>query len=69
MPKPLFRVNRYAHPKYKFLARAKVNGKWCRRYFRTEAEAIALHGNKTPGPNQEDWPLTSPRTRNRRLRG
>ena len=42
MPKPLFRVNRYAHPKYKFLARAKVNGKWCRRYFRTEAEAIAF---------------------------
>ena len=42
MPKPVFRVNRYAHPKYKFLARAKVNGKWCRRYFRTEAEAIAF---------------------------
>ena len=42
MPKPVFRVNRYAHPKYKFLARAKVNGKWCRRYFRTEAEALAF---------------------------
>jgi methyltransferase family protein len=42
MPKPLFRVKRYAHQKYKFLARAKVQGKWKRSYFATEREAIAF---------------------------
>jgi cephalosporin hydroxylase len=42
MPKPLFRVKRYAHPKYKFLVRGKVLGKWNRRYFVTEGEAIAF---------------------------
>jgi hypothetical protein len=42
MQKPLFRVKRYAHAKYKFLARAKVLGKWQRRYFATESEAIAF---------------------------
>lgn len=40
MPKPPFRVKRYAHGKYKFLVRGKVLGKWRRRYFGTEAEAI-----------------------------
>jgi hypothetical protein len=39
MLKPLFRVKRYAHPKYKFLVRGKVLGKWKRRYFLTEREA------------------------------
>ena len=58
VPKPLFRVKRYSHPKYKFLVRGKVLGKWKRRYFETEAEAIAFsqrqnahdqHGNgETP---------------------
>jgi len=42
MPKPLFRVKRYAHPKYKFLVRGKVLGKWKRRYFVREDEAIAF---------------------------
>lgn len=42
MQKPLFRVKRYSHPKYKFLARAKVLDKWHRRYFRSEIEAIAF---------------------------
>ena len=42
MPKPLFRVKPYAHAKYKYLARAKVMGKWQRRYFATEDEAIAF---------------------------
>lgn len=42
MPKPLFRVKRYAHPKYKFLVRGKVLGKWKRRYFVREGEAIAF---------------------------
>jgi hypothetical protein len=42
MPKPLFRVKPYSHGKYKFVVRAKVLGKWKRRYFETEAEAIAF---------------------------
>src|SRR2546430_4593048 len=31
----------YAHPKYKFVVRAKLQGKWKRSYFRSEKEAIA----------------------------
>ena len=46
---PLFRVKRYAHSKYKFLARGKLNGKWHRRYFRTEAEAIAFARQQNAG--------------------
>ena len=42
MPKLRFRVKTYAHKKYKFLVRGKVLGKWRRRYFVTEAEAIAF---------------------------
>jgi hypothetical protein len=42
MQKPVFRVKRYAHAKYKFVARAKVNGKWKRRYFKNESEALAF---------------------------
>ena len=43
MPKMMrFRVKPYAHRKYKFLVRGKVLGKWRRRYFVTEAEAIAF---------------------------
>ena len=42
MWKPPFRVKRYANAKYKFLVRGKVEGKWKRRYFATEAEAIAF---------------------------
>jgi hypothetical protein len=42
MPKLLFRVKRYAHPKYKFVVRGKVLGKWKRRYFISEDEAIAF---------------------------
>ena len=42
MLKPLFRVKGYAHPKYKFVVRGKVSGKWRRRYFRTEAQAVAF---------------------------
>lgn len=34
-----FRVKPYAHRDYKFVVRAKVNGQWKRRYFRTEQEA------------------------------
>jgi archaellum component FlaC len=42
MWKPTFRVKRYANAKYKFLVRGKVSGKWKRRYFATESEAIAF---------------------------
>jgi GT2 family glycosyltransferase len=42
MLKPLFRVKSYAHPKYKFVVRGKVSGKWRRRYFPTEAQAVAF---------------------------
>lgn len=42
MWKPPFRVKRYANARYKFLVRGKVEGKWKRRYFSTEAEAIAF---------------------------
>ncbi len=38
---PTFRVKPYAHPKYKFVVRAKLEGKWKRSYFKTEAEAVA----------------------------
>jgi hypothetical protein len=42
MWKPPFRVKPYANSKYKFLVRGKIDGKWKRRYFFTEAEAIAF---------------------------
>lgn len=42
MATSLFRVKRYAHPKYKFVVRAKIAGKWKRRYFLDESEAIAF---------------------------
>lgn len=42
MWKPPFRVKRYANDKYKFLVRGKVDGKWKRRYFETESEAVTF---------------------------
>ncbi|HKP03525.1 MAG TPA: class I SAM-dependent methyltransferase [Chthoniobacterales bacterium] len=42
MWKPPFRVKPYANAKYKFLVRGKIDGKWKRSYFVTEAEAIAF---------------------------
>ena len=47
MPILPFRVKRYAHGKYKFLVRWKLLGKWRRRYFATEDEAMAFAGQKT----------------------
>ena len=41
MTGPTFRVKPYAHPKYKFVVRAKLAGKWKRSYFKSEAEATA----------------------------
>ena len=54
MPKPLFRVKHYAHPRYKFLVRTKVLGKWKRRYFETEAEAIAFAEQQNALAQQND---------------
>jgi predicted nucleic acid-binding Zn-ribbon protein len=42
MSLPAFRVRPYAHPKYRFVVRAKIGGKWKRRYFTSEAEAGAF---------------------------
>jgi GT2 family glycosyltransferase len=44
--RPTFRVKRYAHPKYKFVVRAKLAGKWKRSYFKSEAEATAYADNQ-----------------------
>lgn len=42
MLNPPFRVKPYAHSKYRFLVRAKICGKWKRRYFTTRREATAF---------------------------
>jgi GT2 family glycosyltransferase len=72
MSKSPFRVKRYSHGKYKFIVRWKVLGRWRRRYFKSEAEAIAfsrqqnakaLHGNGTasqPNGAADESELTSP---------
>src|SRR5712672_866357 len=36
-----FRVKPYSDRRYKFVVRAKIDGKWRRRYFRNETEAQA----------------------------
>jgi glycosyltransferase involved in cell wall biosynthesis len=43
---PTFRVKPYAHPKYKFVVRAKLGGKWKRSYFTSEAEAVTYADNQ-----------------------
>ena len=51
-----FRVKPYAHSEYKFVVRAKINGQWKRRYFRTEAEAEAFadeQNNAAPAPSPD----------------
>jgi cephalosporin hydroxylase len=67
MPKPPFRVKRYTHSKYKFLVRGKVLGKWKRRYFLTEREAIKfaeLQNNKGQRKNSSGpLPQTAGSTR------
>jgi cephalosporin hydroxylase len=69
----MFRVKRYAHGKYKFLVRWKTLGRWRRRYFATEDEAIAFarlqnarpheNGDASSQPNgaPEEMEHTSPR--------
>ena len=41
MPREHFRVKPYSDRRYKFVVRAKIDGKWRRRYFRNETEAQA----------------------------
>jgi cephalosporin hydroxylase len=60
MPKPLFRVKPYAHSKYKFLVRGKVLGKWRRRYFVTESEAIAFAERQNAKARRKDGDGSSP---------
>jgi len=50
--KSRFRVKRYKHGKYKFLVRGKVLGRWRRRYFVTEAEAIAFSEQQNASAQQ-----------------
>lgn len=62
MSKPVFRVKPYAHDEYKFVVRAKINGAWKRRYFRTEDEATAYAAeqNSTAGSTEVATPKASP---------
>jgi hypothetical protein len=61
MPKSRFRVKRYSHPKYKFVVRGKIQGKWKRRYFQTEAEAIAFAEEQNAEPQATDsYPASQP---------
>jgi GT2 family glycosyltransferase len=78
MSKLPFRVKRYSHGTYKFLVRWKVLGKWRRRYFATEDEAIAFasqqntraqHGNgdasSQPNGAPDETDLISPKSAER----
>jgi cephalosporin hydroxylase len=63
MWKPPFRVKRYANARYKFLVRGKVDGKWKRRYFSTEPEAIAFADAQNAAAEKgipSPLPITSP---------
>ena len=53
MTGPTFRVKPYAHPKYKFVVRAKLAGKWKRSYFKSEAEAAAYADNQNASLEQQ----------------
>jgi cephalosporin hydroxylase len=61
MSKPDFRVKRYAHDKYKFLVRGKVDGKWKRRYFVMESEAIAFAEQQNAEAQKGNGDRASPR--------
>ncbi len=56
MWKPPFRVKPYANAKYKFLVRGKVDGKWKRSYFATEAEAIAFAEQQNAAAEKQGAP-------------
>jgi preprotein translocase subunit Sec61beta/cephalosporin hydroxylase len=47
MQRPVFRVKRYAHDRYHYVVRWKMDDLWKRRYFtsRSKAEAFAADGN------------------------
>src|SRR4051794_19137018 len=56
MSKPPFRVEQYTHAKYKFLVRGKVLGRWKRRYFLTENEALAFAEEQNAKIEKENPP-------------
>lgn len=39
MPASNFRVRKYKHPRWKFVVRSKVTGRWVRKFFGTKGEA------------------------------
>ena len=59
----VFRVKPYAHSEYKFVVRAKIDGKWRRRYFRTidEAQQFADEQNRAAVPPAHDSDIAAPR--------
>src|SRR6476469_4607748 len=63
MPKPLFRIKPYKNSKYKFVVRGKIDGKWTRRYFISEAEAKAFA--KEQNSALDDAPRNQPPGRGR----
>ena len=44
--KPLFRVKAYKHPRLKWVVRAKLSGRWIRKYFQTKGEAETYRDQK-----------------------
>jgi hypothetical protein len=56
MWKPPFRVKPYANAKYKFVVRGKVDGRWKRSYFATEAEAIAFAEQQNAAAEKQGSP-------------
>lgn len=68
MIKPLFRIKHYAHPKYKFVVRAKIAGKWKRRYFETEEAALAFAAKQNAPPTAAT-PATPPKGATERVAG
>jgi len=37
--KPAYRINKYKHPRLKYVVRSKISGKWQRKFFETKPEA------------------------------
>jgi hypothetical protein len=51
--KETFRVKPYAHLNYKFIVRAKLDGKWRRSYFKSEEEATAYARDQNAAASQQ----------------
>ena len=54
--KEVFRVKPYAHLNYKFVVRAKLEGKWRRSYFRNEEEAAVYARDQNVAARQQIGP-------------